>query len=1010
VTEEREDGAARGGEAGPAEGARAREHVLEPDPDPDSDSDPADPELDELLRAIASAPPVDPATLSPPSETASLVGERLGQFRIEARLGAGGMGVVYRAVDERLQRRVALKVLRRPARGGLDLVAEARAAAAVTHANLAAIYEVGEAKGVAYIAMELVDGVTLRAHLRAGRPPEAEALRIAREIARGLARAHREGIVHRDLKPENVMIAGDGAVKILDFGIAGVAEPDVTEGASEARPEATRSSRRIAGTPAYMAPEQGRGARLDARADVFAFGVMLVELLTGAAPTAARGDAPSRAARAKLLAALPAAQRALVEGCVSEDPSLRPADGAALERALLALATTAAPGRGPRDAALARMLVALLALLALLALVITGGLAARERSRPIVVAPPPAASSARGAGVALPAALPVAPRPLKRLTANVPENDVTHAALSPDGGSLAYIDKGGLAIAKLGTVELRRVALDAKLAPELVAWMPDGRSVLVSASQAGKSARELWLAEASGPRRRRLAEGEFTGIAPSPDGKTIAYAESDRVGVMPLLADGATGATSAKTLAGAADRRALVGHREGCNISEIAWSPDAQRLAFASLCFDSLAATTIESVAVSGGHEPVVAVRDARLFNDYAHAGLLWLPGGELVFPLAEWLPAESGANLWSVRLDGATGRALEPPRQRTRWIGTSAWHLSADRDGKRIAFLRFETQTDVFVGGLADRDHRLAAPRRLTLSERNERPSGWTADGREVLFFSDRAGNFDLFRQPLDAILASPIASTEAWETMAQLTPDGASALFWRFPPVSPGEAVRPDLFRAPLTAGGGAEGVAGVRVLSALATSLVGAAGRPQPWEMRVRCPRRGGARASCVLSEKLGDELVFTRLDPEKGRGDAVLRLPKPSAAAFLWELSPDGATIAIPTVNGPVQLWSIGGPPTALPTAPSRSLDVLAGCDPITASWNATGTGLFVTVECEADSRFEIDFRGLDEPPGSARRLWCASPSLVLETVASPDGKHLAIAVKSYDDDVWMIDGL
>ena len=910
-----------------------------------------DPELDELLRALASAPSIDPATFAPSSEKLALEGRKLGHFLVETRLGHGGMGVVYRAVDEQLHRRVALKVLRKRARG--DLLLEARNAAAVTHPNLAAIYEVGEADGVAFIAMELVEGETLRARLRAGLG-HAEALRVAREIARGLARAHREGIVHRDLKPENVMLGEDSAVKILDFGIA------------RARDEDTEASARsVAGTPAYMAPETRKGAPIDARADVFAFGVLLFELLSGKPPN----EVGSRAAH---LAKVPSDVRALIERCLADDPAARPADGAALEQALDALAPEPI-ARRPRYGAF------VIAAVSVLVLAVT--LLARESGKravaPVASAPVVAKTEA--------------PLPLRRLTANVPENDVAHAALSPDGASLAYIDKGGLAVAKLGSVELRRVAIEAGLSPELVTWTSDGRALVISASKPGVNARQLWWTELDGGKRRRLGEGSFTGLAVSPDGTRVAYAESDRVGVLPLSAEDA-----------GSEAKALIPHREGCNISEVAWSRDASRIAFASLCFASLANTTIETIPVAGG-DPVVAVRDPRLYNDYVHAGLAWLPSGELLYALAEWLPAEAGANLWSVPVDVATGKTTSAPRQRTRWVGTNAWALSADSSGKRVAFLRFETQTDVYVGALVDHDRRLEAPRRLTLTERNERPSGWTKDSREVLFFSDRAGNFDLFRQPLDSTAASPLASTDAWETMPELAPDGATLLFWRFAAVSPGEGVRPDLFRAPL-AGGTAE-----RVLSANAISHPGSPGRPQPWEMRVRCPQRG--TLGCVLSEMLDGVLVFTRLDlldARDGRGRVVLRLPKPSAADYLWELSPDGAFLAIPTVNGPVNVWAIDG--ATPPSAPARALDVLEGCDPITASWNAGGTGLFVTVECEADGRFELDYRALDGAKGSARKLWSASPSLILETVASPDGKNLAIAVKSYDDDVWMIDGL
>src|SRR5579859_2511120 len=191
-----------------------------------------------------------------------LVGRRLAHFRIEAELGEGGMGVVYRATDEKLRRPVALKVLPESFVKDEDrrrrFLREARSAAAVMHANIAAVFDIGEADGQVFIAMELVLGETLRARIDQGLPL-VESVKIATEIARGLDRAHEKGIVHRDLKPENVMVTPHGEVKILDFGLAKLREESaaslsVLEG-QETAPELTREGR-VLGTPAYMSPEQ----------------------------------------------------------------------------------------------------------------------------------------------------------------------------------------------------------------------------------------------------------------------------------------------------------------------------------------------------------------------------------------------------------------------------------------------------------------------------------------------------------------------------------------------------------------------------------------------------------------------------------------------------------------------------------------------------------------------------------------------------------------------------------
>ncbi|MBI3447507.1 MAG: serine/threonine-protein kinase [Acidobacteria bacterium] len=222
-----------------------------------------------------------------------MIGRQLSHFRILDRLGEGGMGVVYRAEDTKLQRVVALKVLppekladeeRR-----LRFLREARAAAAVTHPNIAVVHEIDEADGVVFIAMELVEGQTLRAAV-GGRPMALrEALRLGVEIAEGLAAAHQARVIHRDLKPENILVTAEGRVKILDFGLAKLLDekpgPDMGEGSKLATisDEMTQAGR-VLGTASYMSPEQARGLPVDARSDIFSFGIVLYEMVTGAPP------------------------------------------------------------------------------------------------------------------------------------------------------------------------------------------------------------------------------------------------------------------------------------------------------------------------------------------------------------------------------------------------------------------------------------------------------------------------------------------------------------------------------------------------------------------------------------------------------------------------------------------------------------------------------------------------------------------------------------------------------
>jgi len=223
-------------------------------------------------------------------------GQRLAQYEVLSSLGSGGMGEVYRARDQRLDREVAIKVMAPHVASDPEMrrrfETEAKAVAALSHPGILSIYELVVVDGVPVAVMELLEGESLRQRLRRGPIEWREAVRIAASVAEGLAAAHAKGVVHRDLKPDNVFLVPDpgapGAirVKILDFGIA-----KLTGRALAGQPGRPRTKNLILGTPAYMAPEQCRGAtELDARADLYAVGCLLFELLTGRPPFVASGD------------------------------------------------------------------------------------------------------------------------------------------------------------------------------------------------------------------------------------------------------------------------------------------------------------------------------------------------------------------------------------------------------------------------------------------------------------------------------------------------------------------------------------------------------------------------------------------------------------------------------------------------------------------------------------------------------------------------------------------------
>jgi hypothetical protein len=248
-------------------------------------------------------------------------GTRIGQYEIEREIGRGGMGIVYCARDVRLDRRVALKALPPVDEGAAAsrerLRREARAAATISHPAVATVYALEEFDGRLFIASEFIDGHTLRSDIERAPLEPMRALAIAADIARALCAAHDAGVIHRDLKPENVLITTGGAVKVLDFGIAQVESVKTTR--------LTRSGAAI-GTPAYMPPEQLLGAVTDARADIYAFGVVLTEMLTGQHPLT-----PGRRP-------MPVSTSAIAWRCIQIDPDQRYQSArellAALERQL----------------------------------------------------------------------------------------------------------------------------------------------------------------------------------------------------------------------------------------------------------------------------------------------------------------------------------------------------------------------------------------------------------------------------------------------------------------------------------------------------------------------------------------------------------------------------------------------------------------------------------------------------------------------------------------------------
>ena len=269
----------------------------------------------------------------------------LGRYRVDDRLGEGAMADVYRAHDPDIGRTVAIKVLKPELAREPEIVArflrEARAAGALSHANIATIYDVGETQGIAYIAMELIEGQPLDALLLAqGRMPYERVLLLGHQLASALAYAHRHGVVHRDIKPSNILLSADGGTaKLLDFGVARIGEMDAP---SAERHLAKTQVGQLIGTPRYMSPEQALGLPVDKRSDLFSLGVVLYEMVTGkvAFPGTALATLAIQIAQERVepidrsTADCPPGLRFIVDKLLAKKPDQRFADGEALEAAL----------------------------------------------------------------------------------------------------------------------------------------------------------------------------------------------------------------------------------------------------------------------------------------------------------------------------------------------------------------------------------------------------------------------------------------------------------------------------------------------------------------------------------------------------------------------------------------------------------------------------------------------------------------------------------------------------
>src|SRR5271165_5451371 len=432
----------------------------------------------------------------------------LGQYEIRSPLGAGGMGEVYRAHDTRLNREVAIKVLPESLTSDPERLRrfeqEARAVAALNHPNILAVYQMGTHDGASYMVTELLEGETLRERLRRGPIPIRKAIDYAVQIAHGLAAAHDKGITHRDLKPENLFVTKDGRVKILDFGLAKVG-PSKDSSGLEATQSIGTEPGMVMGTVGYMSPEQVRGKTADHRSDIFAFGTILYEMVTGKAtfrkPTSAETmtailneEPPSIS---QIAPTSPPALLRIVHRCLEKNPEQRFQSASDL-----AFALEAASDSGTSSVAVSEE---------------------HSRSRwawPLAAGTVVALGAALLAWWRMPPAVPV----VESVTQLTNDGEPKAGTLVSDGSRI-YFNEGqskSWRIAQVSVIGGPTAPFDTKLvSPQLSAVAPDGSALLVLLGGMDAATGPLWSVPLPAGEASRLGNVEGQWASHFPDGRIV---------------------------------------------------------------------------------------------------------------------------------------------------------------------------------------------------------------------------------------------------------------------------------------------------------------------------------------------------------------------------------------------------------------------------------------------------------------------------------------------------------
>lgn len=632
-------------------------------------------------------------------------GSRIGAYEVLGPLGVGGMGQVYRVRDPRLAREAALKVLGEGSSSDRDSLSrftnEARTASALNHPNVVTIYEVGDAEGTLYIAMELVPGRSLRKVLDEGPVPLRAALGIAAQAAEGLAAAHERGIVHRDLKPENVMVTPDGLVKILDFGLAKKSTPPRHDDPTLAQESEATKPGTLIGTVGYMSPEQASGDAADFWSDQFAFGSILYELLSGRRAfqkttgvetlTSILRDEPEP------LTGIPAELQWILERCLAKLPRDRYGStwdlahdlARAKDRLSLPPLARAAPAtaRGAQ-----RYLPALLAAAAVLALFVMGSRLFKTHA----LEPP-------------------------RFRALTYSGRDFSPAVSPDGRTIAFTsDRDGRQRIWLKQLDTgAEVPLSPGPGDDNARFSPDGASVLYTRFE--DTGTSLWRIPILGGDPRRLLDDARQGSF-SPDGRRLAFVRYVR-GDRPAYVYGLAAADGG----GARDIRRI----DAIWATMPGWSPDGRTIA---ITHGKGAAPAWETLVMTPEGENARELPPPTRFGRVSNA--VFAPDGQAVV-FAQTQSVFAGSPARFIRQEVRLGRAD---------VLFHTLTFTAQLDTAAAGALVFDAQT--LRGNLREvpLDHSTAG-RWLTRGTSRDRQPFYAPRGERLVFSSNRDGNLDVWQ-----------------------------------------------------------------------------------------------------------------------------------------------------------------------------------------------------------------------------------------------------------------------